>query len=179
MKEYHHGVLLYEIMTDKVWNKASKDTLGLKEFYEKNKQNYVWKDRLDATVYECIDKTIADKVFKMIKNDTINSKHVIEKLNATSELNIKVKMNKFEIQETAYLKDKKLKKGVNPIYEFNGKYYVIKVSEIIPSSTKLLTEAKGLITSDYQNYLEKIWLDELNKKYTFKVNESIIYSLDK
>ncbi|MBP6459295.1 MAG: peptidylprolyl isomerase [Crocinitomicaceae bacterium] len=179
MQEYHDGVLLYEIMTDKVWNKASRDTLGLKEFYEKNKQNYRWKDRIDATIYECMDKSIAEKVVKLIKNDTINSKHVIDKINATSELNVKVKMNKFEIQETPYLKDKKLKKGINPLYEFNGKYYVIKVTEIIPSSTKLLTEAKGLITSDYQNYLEKIWLDELNKKYTFKVNESIIYSLDK
>lgn len=179
MQEYHDGVLLYEIMTDKVWNKASKDTLGLKQFYENNKQNYTWKNRIDATIYECIDKAIADKVFKMIKNDTINSKHVIEKLNATSELNVKVKMNKFEIQDSPFLKDTKLKKGINPVYEYNGKYYVIKVAEIIPASTKLLNEAKGIITSDYQNHLEKMWLDELNKKYTFKVNENIIYSLDK
>lgn len=179
MQEYHDGVLLYEIMTDKVWNKASKDTLGLKQFYENNKQNYTWKNRIDATIYECIDKAIADKVFKMIKNDTINSKHVIEKLNATSELNVKVKMNKFEIQDSPFLKDTKLKKGINPVYEYNGKYYVIKVAEIIPASTKLLNEAKGIITSDYQNHLEKMWLDELNKKYTFRVNENIIYSLDK
>lgn len=179
MQEYHDGVLLYEIMTDKVWNKASKDTLGLKQFYENNKQNYTWKNRIDATIYECIDKAIADKVFKMIKNDTINSKHVIEKLNATSELNVKVKMNKFEIQDSPFLKDTKLKKGINPVYEYNGKYYVIKVAEIMPASTKLLNEAKGIITSDYQNHLEKMWLDELNKKYTFRVNENIIYSLDK
>jgi len=179
MQEYHDGVLLYEIMTDKVWNKASKDTIGLKMFYQNNKQNYTWKDRIDATIYECIDKDIAQKTFKLLKNDTINSKHVLEKLNATSELNVKVKMNKFEISETSFLKDRKFNKGLNPIYESNGKFYVVKVANILPSSTKLLTEAKGIITSDYQNYLEKIWIEELIKKYTFKVNENIIYSLDK
>ena len=179
MQEYHDGVLLYEIMTDKVWNKATKDTIGLKNFYENNKNSYMWKDRIDATIYECLDNKIALTVSKMIKNDTITSKHVIDKINATSELNLKVKMNKFEISENAFLNGKTFKKGINPIYSFGGKYYVVKVSALLPSTPKQLNEAKGIITSDYQNYLEKIWIDELNRKYTFKINESIIYSLDK
>ena len=178
MQEYHDGVLLYEIMTDKVWNKANKDTLGLKNYYEVNKSNYLWKDRIDAMVYECLDKNIANQVIKMLKNDTITSKHILEKLNAKSELNLKVKTNKYEISEVPYLKGRSFKIGTNPLYEFGGKFYVIKVNELIPTGAKLLTDAKGLITSDYQNYLEKVWLEELTKKYTFKINEKIIYSLD-
>ena len=178
MQEYHDGVLLYEVMTDKVWNKANKDTLGLKNYYEINKSNYLWKDRIDAMVYECLDKNIANQVLKMLKNDTITSKHILEKLNAKSELNLKVKSNKYEISEVPYLKGRSFKIGTNPIYEFGGKFYVIKVNELIPTGPKLLTDAKGLITSDYQNYLEKVWLEELAKKYTFKINEKIIYSLD-
>jgi len=56
---------------------------------------------------------------------------------------------------------------------------VLKVSEIIPSGPKSLKEARGLITSDYQNLLEKLWLEELNKKYTVKVNSEVIYNLSK
>jgi peptidyl-prolyl cis-trans isomerase SurA len=82
MQEYHDGVLLYEIMTDKVWNKANKDTIGLKNFYETHKFNYQWKDRINAMVYECLDKNIANQVIKMLKSDTITSKHILEKLNA-------------------------------------------------------------------------------------------------
>ena len=178
MQEYHDGVLLYEIMTDKVWNKANKDTIGLKNFYETHKFNYQWKDRINAMVYECLDKNIANQVIKMLKSDTITSKHILEKLNAKSELNLKVKTNKYEINEIPYLKGRTFKKGTNPIYEFGGKYYVIKVDELIPAGPKLLLDAKGLITSDYQNYLEQEWLKELAKKYTFKINEKIIYSLD-
>ncbi len=178
MQEYHDGVLLYEIMTDKVWNKANKDTLGLKKFYENHKVNYQWKDRIDAMVYECLDKSIANQVVKMLKNDTITSKHILAKLNEKSELNLKVKTNKYEINEVSYLKGRAFKIGTNPIYEFGGKYYVIKVSQLIPAGPKLLIDAKGLITSDYQNYLEQEWLNELAKKYTFTINEQIIYSLD-
>jgi hypothetical protein len=76
-----------------------------------------------------------------------------------------VKTNKYEINEISYLKGRTFKKGTNPSYEFGGKYYVIKVNELIPAGTKLLIDAKGLITSDYQNYLEQEWLKELTIKY--------------
>ena len=44
---------------------------------------------------------------------------------------------------------------------------------------KELNEAKGPVTSDYQNYLEKTWLDELAKKYSVILNYDVLYSLDK
>ncbi|MES2588008.1 MAG: peptidylprolyl isomerase [Bacteroidota bacterium] len=177
MQEYHDGILLYEVMTDQVWNKASKDTAGLKVFYNNNSNKYQWKVRTNALVYECLTKDIAKNVEKMIKNDTINSKDVLDKINADSELNLRVRTNKFEISETPYLKGQDLKKGINPIYEYEGKFYVVKVEELIPAGTKTFDEAKGAITADYQNYLEKIWLEDLAKKHPIKVNDTVLYSL--
>lgn len=179
MQEYHDGILLYEVMTDKVWNKATRDTVGLKAFYDQNKQNYRWEERADAMVYECYNKAIADEVYKMIQNDTINSKHVIDKINKESELNLRVRTNKFEIAQTPYLAGKNLKKGINKPYEFEGKFYVVKISEIIPAGPKELSEAKGAITSDYQNKLEKDWMAELAAKHPIVVHEDVLYSLGK
>ncbi len=180
MQEYHDGVLLYEIMTDKVWNKASRDTLGLNEFYNNNIKKYQWEERVEGTIYECLNKEIAQNVLKMLKlNDTITSKYVLEKINKSSELNVKVKMNKYEINELTFAKGKKISLGINPIFELNNKFYILKTSKIIPSGPKTIKEAKGLITSDYQNYLEKEWINELSKKYTFKVYDNIIYNLSK
>lgn len=178
MQEYHDGILLYEVMTDLVWNRASKDTTGLKEYYQANKEKYRWEERADVLVYECYSQKIADEVYKMIsKSDTINSKHVLEKINKDTELNLKVKTNKFEIKNTEFLKNQTLTKGVNKPYELNGKYYVLKVNEIIPAGIKELNEAKGVITSDFQNELEKRWLEDLAKKYPIKINEAVIYNL--
>ena len=179
VKEYHDGVILYEIMSDKVWNKAVKDTTGLKNFFEPNRDKYKWSQRIDATIYECIDNVIAEKVFRMIKNDTINSKHVLETVNKDSELNLKVKMNKFEISQIPYLKNRQFTKGVNPIFESEGKFYVLKVIDILAPANKEFDEAKGMITSDYQNYLEKKWLEELALKYPIKIYTDVLYNIGK
>ncbi len=177
VNEYHDGILLYEIMSDKVWNKASRDTVGLKAYFSTNRTNYMWKKRLDATIYECATQKIADQVAKMLKNDTINSKHVLDVVNKESELNLRVRMNKFEIEDTPYLKEQKLAKGLNKSYSFDGKFYVVKVESILEPAPKELKDAKGVITSDYQNYLEKNWLEELTKKYPIEINASILYNL--
>jgi peptidyl-prolyl cis-trans isomerase SurA len=177
--EYHDGILLYEIMQEKVWNKAIKDTVGLKNFFESDRKNYVWGKRIDAVVYECADSKIADKVFAMIQNDTINSKHVIESINKDSELNLRVRTNKFDIETTNFLKGQGLSKGVNKAYNFDGKFYVVKVNDILDPKPKEFSEARGAITSDYQNYLEKVWLEELSSKHSLKINYEVLYSLGK
>lgn len=179
MNEYHDGIILYEIMTDKVWDKAMKDTVGLKSFFKENRGNYVWGNRVDAVVYECSNKQIAENVFKLIKNDTINSKNVLDIINKDSELNLRVRTNKFDKEQTPYLKDKNLTKGINSPYEFDGKFYVLKVADLLPPAQKELNEAKGAITSDYQNYLELKWLEELAKKHPITINKTVLYSLGK
>lgn len=177
INEYHDGIILYEIMSDKVWNKAVKDTIGLKDFFLKNKSNYMWTKRLDATIYECLNKEIANKVSAMLKNDTINSKDVIDVVNKDSELNLKVKMNKFDMEQTNFLKNRTFSKGVNPSYEFEGKVYVVNVKDVLNPMTKEFNEAKGTATSDYQTFLEKTWLEELKAKYPVKINEEVLYNL--
>jgi peptidyl-prolyl cis-trans isomerase SurA len=177
LNEYHDGILLYEIMTDKVWNKAIKDTVGLKSYFENNRDSYKWGNRTDAVVYECLNQPIADQVSKMLKNDTINSKHVLEVVNKESELNLRVKTNKFDNEATPFIQGRTLKKGLNSSFELDGKVYVIKVNELLLPRNKEFNEAKGIITSDYQNYLEKNWLEELNKKYKITINESVLYSI--
>ena len=40
LKEYEDGLLLFELMQRKIWDKASKDTLGLQNFYKLRLNNY-------------------------------------------------------------------------------------------------------------------------------------------
>ena len=40
LKEYEDGLLLFELMQQKIWNKSSKDTLGLKTYFLENKEKY-------------------------------------------------------------------------------------------------------------------------------------------
>lgn len=178
MNEYHDGVLLFEIMSNEVWNKASKDTVGLMSFFEANKDKYAWGKRIDAMVYECLNDEVGNKIYGMIaKNDTISSKTIISEINKDSELNLKVKTNKYELSSTPFLEGHDLVKGLNKPYEFNGKQYVIYVNEMIEPMPKELAECRGLVISEYQNYLEDTWMKELKAKYPVIVHKDILYNL--
>ena len=176
LQEYHDGIILYEIMQDQVWNKAVKDTAGLRVFFMDNRAKYSWSERLDATVYECKDEHIAVQVYGMlISSDTINSKEVLEFINKESELNLKVRMNKFEVQQTPYLQNQRFTTGLNPVYSYEGKWYVVSVAALLPPAPKEFNEAKGIATSDYQAFLEKKWLETLRLKHQIVINEDVLY----
>jgi peptidyl-prolyl cis-trans isomerase SurA len=40
LQEYKDGLLLFELMQQKIWDKSSKDTLGLKNYYTANLNKY-------------------------------------------------------------------------------------------------------------------------------------------
>lgn len=179
VKEYHDGILLYEIMSDKIWNKSVKDTSGLKNYFSLNRDNYMWPKRLDATIYECNSEKNAEEVYKLLKKKKNTSKEIIEKINGKSELNLRVKMNKFDPEQVTYLKSRTFVAGRNKPYMFEGKYYVVFLTKELPIMKKEFNEAKGIVTSDYQNYMETKWLEELEKKHRISFNYDILYSLDK
>ena len=179
IKEYHDGILLYEIMSDKIWNKSVKDTSGLKNFFNLNRSNYMWQKRLDATIYECNSDKNAALVYKMLKKKKNTSKEIIEKINVKSELNLRVKMNKFDAESTTYLKGRTFTQGRNKPYNFEDKFYVVVLNKELPIMKKEFNEAKGIVTSDYQNYMEKTWLEELEKKHRITFYYDVLYSLDK
>jgi peptidyl-prolyl cis-trans isomerase SurA len=178
VQEYHDGIILYEIMQDQVWNKAVKDTAGLRAYFMENRSKYVWSQRLDATIYECKDEHVAVQVYGMLVSaDTVTSKEVLDVINKDSELNLKVRMNKFEVAQTPYLKDRNFTQGLNPVYSMDGKWYVVKVTAVLAPGPKEYNEAKGLATSDFQAYLEKKWLEALRLKHKIVINEDVLYQI--
>jgi peptidyl-prolyl cis-trans isomerase SurA len=165
-------------MQDQVWNKAVKDTAGLRAFFMENRGKYVWSQRLDATIYECKDEHVAVQVYGMlVSSDTITSKEVLDVINKDSELNLKVRMNKFEVAQTPSLKDRNFTQGLNPVYSMDGKWYVVKVAAVLAPGPKEFNEAKGLATSDFQAYLEKKWLEALRLKHKIVINEDVLYQI--
>lgn len=180
--EYHDGILLYEIMSDMVWNKAMKDTTGLKEYHAANSSKYQWNKRYDADIFECKSMKIANEVYGILSSeggDTLRIVEIVDMVNTDSELNTRHRNDKFDVKKSSYVKGQNLKKGINEVYEIDGKFFVARVAEIIAPGEKEFKEAKGAVTSDYQGYLEQQWLKELREKHTIVVNEDVLYGLGK
>lgn len=265
VNEYREGILLFQLMDEKVWSKAISDTLGLKEFFENNRDNYRWKERLDAKIYNVADENILNKIkpllsaeFISLPGETVSfnvpknkpdlseqEKAVLnnlsEKLNQNEDFLLKItgrssisgkeKIDKrlelifnllenkgidrdkiivdhqqaatasftFElgghqkqILEKIFNKDQPLslqieegpfERGYRPILEEipwdpgaytikkDDRVYYIEVNKVLPPALKELNEVRGMVISDYQNFLEKEWIQTLKNKYTVQVNE--------
>jgi len=66
LKEYRDGILLFQLMDKKVWSKAVEDTAGLRKFHADNNNNYKWKTRTVATIYNTSSKEVLNKVKELL-----------------------------------------------------------------------------------------------------------------
>ncbi len=69
VREYRDGILLFQLMDDKVWSKAIEDTAGLKKFFSENNGNYHWGTRAQATIYNTANKETLDKLKKELEKE--------------------------------------------------------------------------------------------------------------
>lgn len=91
LKEYEDGLLLFELMQQKIWNKSSKDTLGLKTYYANNKEKY------------------NSKELKNIKGEVMNDYQTFLEKNWISDLrkNNKIKVSNKQLKRLIKFYEKK------------------------------------------------------------------------
>ena len=178
MQEYNDGILLFNLTDQMVWSKAATDTTGLQEFYEKNKENYRWGKRVDAVVFSALNEKIAKDVRKMIK-DSLELQKIVNEVNRPSQLNLKYELGKFEKGSNTVVDQVEWKKGISENISTNGRISFVYIKEVLEPGYRDLNDSKGLITSDYQEYLEKVWIKTLQSTYNYKVDKTILDQLKK
>ena len=178
LKEYRDGILLFDLTDKKVWSKAVKDTAGLKAFHEENRDKFMWGKRLDAEIYYCQKDSLVEPLAKALKKKAKKGSptkdELLKEFNANSALNLRIESDKYEENEEEMLKDVNWEKGLQgPFKNGDNQVYVL-VNEVLEPQAKTLKEARGLVTAEYQNHLEKEWIKELRSKYKFKANEELL-----
>lgn len=181
-QEYRDGILLFSLTEREVWRKSMEDTVGLKAFYEKNKDQFRWtKERVKFKEYRCKNK----ESLTFIEN-LIQSGKSIQEMDSIAKATIKE--GDFRINESVFEKDASAnitslfnyKAGSTmPIRDENGMYVLTYIIEFAQPGTKTFSEAKSECISKYQNELEKNWLDSLEKKYPYTLDEKVFKKLFK
>jgi peptidyl-prolyl cis-trans isomerase SurA len=175
MREYEEGILLFEATKINVWDRASRDTVGLRQFHNGHRNNYMWDERLEVA-------TVSVDSASMSKLPTIKKWASKKPL---SVVVVKAEKKKIPIHVTRriYQKDETLPAGlswtVGQKADLAEGYGFYSVERIIPVSPKSLEEARGYIIADYQDQLEKEWVATLKTKYPVDVNEAALKSLVK
>ena len=173
MKEYRDGILLFDLTDQKVWSKAIKDTTGLQDFYLKNKYNYMWGQRVEASIFTLKNPALSQKVKNFIKSN-LKEDDILKEINSDTLKVLSIESGKFSKKDNQYVDTVAWVPGIsNDIKIANGVVFV-NIKRIVKSEPKTLNEARGLITADYQNYLEKDWIRNLRAKYPVVVNREVL-----
>jgi peptidyl-prolyl cis-trans isomerase SurA len=176
MNEYREGILLFELTDQKVWTKAVKDTIGLQAYYNTNKSNYMWPERAEVAIYACATGDIANKVRMMLSEGDDNVK-IANEINKDTQLNLQVEEGLFAKEDKDILSQVEWKAGISQNINYNDQVVIVLVKNVVASTPKKLTESKGLVTSDYQTFLEEQWIKELRAKYKFTINQDVLHSI--
>ncbi len=179
IKEYRDGLLLFDLLQDKIWTRAEKDTVALRNFFNENRQNYVWKKRAEVVLASC---TRNDKA-KLVKKYLEEGKSIDEikdLVNEGATINVLFSTGALEEGSEKLPSNFSFVDGVSAIYTDDESHFVVvKVNEIMPPAQKELKEAKGKVINDFQEELEKQWIEELRAKYNVKLHKKTVKKLVK
>lgn len=183
VREYHDGILLFEVSLKEVWDKAGQDTKGLEWYFQQHKKEYQWNGkRFKGYLVEAKNENAA-KVAKAIINNCIKthqedsvSIYIDRQLNGDSIKYVKLRRGLWE-------------KGQNKAidqYAFKVKGTEYKASEDFPivytigkqiSKPQSYIDERAKVTTGYQDYLEQEWVKRLREKYEVVIDRQVLEEL--
>jgi peptidyl-prolyl cis-trans isomerase SurA len=177
MDEYTDGIILFDITDKNVWSKAVNDTTGLKDYYNSHKEKYMWGKRLQANIYRCGSENALNLVKEML-NKNVDNDSIKRKINSQNIGGVSVEMGKYEKGSNKILENVKWEKGIQT-FNSDGIFVLVDIKDLLNPSGKKLEESRGYVIADYQEMLEKTWMEKLRTKYPITENETALKALAK
>jgi peptidyl-prolyl cis-trans isomerase SurA len=170
-REYHDGILLFNISKNKIWDVASNDSARLQKYFDQTDKKYYWGQRFKGWVIETASPEIRTKVETILDQREAEKQELQDLFNTKTENNIQ-------------FRDVAVEKGIDPIVDyyiwsgpkpsgFNETTTFVH-GKISQNEPKELKEAWGLYSSDFQELIEKEWIGSLKKKYPIFVNRKAL-----
>ena len=180
IKEYHDGLLLYEISNRLIWDKAAKDEQALAHYFKKNKKKYVWEEpRFKGMAYHVKDqgdvKAVA-KCVKKLKFDDWNEA-LRTTFNNDSVLRIRVEKGLFKKGDNA-LVDREVFKVQDAKVDSVKGYPIDATYGKLLKKPEDYTDVRALVVADLQDELERIWIADLRKQYPVVVNTELLKTIN-
>lgn len=176
VQEYHDGILLFDLMEKEVWNKAAKDTVGIQNYYEEHKNEYMWGDRVKTMVITTMKPQLVDTL-KLLVNQSLTADSIRAIVKSDKKFNnVSVKQVFFQKGENVDVDALEWAEGtvavVPSTVDRTTKIY--KIVEVREPEAKTYRETRGIVTSAYQVQVEKDWLGVLHEKYPVVIDQVVL-----
>jgi len=174
-KEYRDGILLFSLMNEEVWQKGIQDSIGQRQYFKENRENYQWKERAEALIVKILDVNRVNEARTFLNGKSYSEDLVAEfrsKLADQYPLAYQIEAGLMEIPSQPILS--RINKEVSyQEIEIDGHLHLVLTGEIIPAGSKEFEETRGIVIRDYQEYLDEQLIKKLRAKYPVEINETI------
>lgn len=177
MREYEEGILLFEATKINVWDKANQDTVGLMAYHSLNKDKYIKNEMV--TLHDFILNEANEKLAKKI-HKSASKMDVVKLMNKFNKRSTVVTFVEKEVEANdKSLENMPMTQGqvseLKPTENMGWQFS--KIHRVTLARPKSLSEARGFIVADYQEYLEKQWMEELSREFPVEINKSVLDKL--
>lgn len=175
VREYHDGILLFDVSLREVWDKANQDHDGLTAYFKANKKRYTWDEpRYKGWIVYAKNDVAAKAAKQIVKTahpDSVMS-YLNQRVNIDSVQYVKVERGLWTMGKHAAV-DVYGFKNKDAQYTASEEFpIVITVGKVI-KAPQAYEDERGKVVTDYQDYLEKLWIAKLREKYPVVVNEAV------
>lgn len=180
IQEYHDGLLLYEISNRLVWDKAAKDDAALAQYFKKHKNNYKWDEpRYKGMAYHVKEQADVKAVADCVKGLPFDqwAEKLRTTFNGDSVIRIRVEKGIFKQGDNALIDSIVFKKDT--IVKHLKDYPIDNVyGKILKKGPEDYTDVRGLVVADLQEELEKAWVADLRRRYTWTVDDAVLKTVN-
>ncbi len=177
IREYHDGLLLYEISNRMVWEKAASDEAGLARYFQANRKKYDWEQpRYKGVAYNTKDKKDIKAVKKTLKGLAFDrwADQLRTTFNGDSVIRIRVVKGLFKAGDNKLI-DKKVFKMkdvvVPPVKDYP---YEDVYGKLLKKGPESYEDVRGQVVADYQDQMEKEWVASLRRRYPVTINKEVL-----
>ena len=182
IQEYHDGLLLYEISNRKIWEKAAKDEVGLENYFKRHKKSYAWDEpRFKGIAYHVKDAADVSAVKKSVKGKPFQEwASILRKtFNNDSTIRIRVEKGIFKKGDNAVVDKMVFHVDTAQIKQIKDYPIDAIFGKKLKKGPETYEDVKSKVISDYQDELEKVWIEALRKKYPVEVYQDILATVNK
>lgn len=183
-KEYHDGLLLYEISNREVWEKASSDEGALQAWFKNHRKDYTWdQPRYKGIAYHVKTKQDIKAVKNCVKRLPFDqwAEVLRSTFNPDSIIRIRVEKGLFKPGDNGTI-DRMVFK-MTPVSEVrDASLNDYPIDAVFGKKLKRpddYNDVRQQVIEDYQAYLEQTWVASLRKRYPVEINQEVLKTVNK
>ena len=181
MNEFHDGMLLFEISGKNVWNRVSNDSSGMRNYYNEHKNNWLSGRGIEAEIYTIKapdgEKLLSAALKKYSQRPDLDDL-LLKKFNKKNDTLLLIKKGMWFKGDNHEIDKIEWISGSQP-FTIDGFPSIILIKRVIEPSPLKFERVQGEVMTGYQEFLESEWIRQLNKKYSVKIDNSVLEEVKK